>query len=79
MLYPFKQNIFVCGAGVPAPVLDSGICGLWRTPGYDPAAIVASRWCLLVKETGPPDSGMKTRKSQALVSIELRFLQMVFR
>lgn len=64
---------------MPAPVLDSRICALWRSPGYDPAAIVASKRCLLVKEMGPRDSGMKTRSSQALGSIELPFPQMVFR
>lgn len=79
MLCPFKQNIFVCEGGGPAPVPDSEICGLWRTLWYSSAVIVASRQHLLVKETGPPDSGVKTRESMALGSTELLFLPVVFR
>lgn len=66
MLCPFKQNIFVCGGGVTAPVYDSGICGLWRTPYYCSAATVAYKLGLLIKEIGQPDSGIKPRKSEAL-------------
>lgn len=65
MVCPFKQNIFVCGGGMTAPVLDSGICGLWRTPCYHLAAIVASKQCLLVKENrATQDSGNKTTKGE---------------
>lgn len=42
-----------------APVLDWRICGLWRTPCYHSIAIVASRQCLLLKEMGTSESGMK--------------------
>lgn len=63
---------------MPAPVLDSGICGLWRTSCYGSKARDASRRCVLVKEEGPPDSRMKTRQSEAPYSIELLFFQMVF-
>lgn len=63
MLCPFKQNIFVCRGGVTAPVLDSGICGLWRTPCYcSSTAVVASKLCLLVKRTEQLDSAIKIRK-----------------
>lgn len=60
-----------------APVLDSRVCGLWRTPCYHSAAIVASRQCLLVKERGQPDSEIKKGK-EAVASAELPFLQTVF-
>lgn len=49
-----------------APVPDSGICGLWRTPYYCSAATIASKLGLLVKEIGQPDSWIKPRKSEAL-------------
>lgn len=46
-----------------APVLDSGICGLWRTPCYcSSTAVVASKLCLLVKRTEQLDSAIKIRK-----------------
>lgn len=55
MLCPFRQNIFVCGGGVSAPVLDSGARGLCRAPCHRSVAVVAPRQCLPVKETGQLD------------------------
>lgn len=56
-----------------APVLDSGSCGLWRTPCHSLQQLSFPGSMCWGEETGRPDSGIKIRKRKALGSMELPF------